>query len=287
MNEIDGWNSAHTQRAPAPAIFGMNFQTVSVGQKLVDPFESCARNTGGGCDPSYVPGGYEAGSTSSAPIFTPQLTGAIESVDHALGSMVDELRSQGVLASTTIMITAKHGQSPIDPSKLAKIGSAETNVLTAAGVTPAQVTDDDVSLVWLKDQSQTGQAVDALDADKAGPNTAHIDYVLHGQALAEQFNSPLRDPRTPDLIIQPMPGTIYSKSGAKVAEHGGFAEDDTHVAMLVVSGADLLAESSPGVSISQPVRTYQVAPTILSLLGLNPNKLDSVRAEHVQVLPAG
>ena len=110
--------------------------------------------------------------------------------------------------------------------------------------------------------------------------------MLHGQQLAEQFNSPLRDPRTPDLIIQPTPGTIYSKSGAKVAEHGGFAEDDTHVAMLVVRGADLVAGSSSAASVSEPVRTYQVAPTILSLLGLNPNKLDSVRAEHVQVLPS-
>ncbi len=287
LNEIDGWNSGHTQRAPVPAIFGMNFQTVSVGQKLVDPFESCDRNTGGGCDPSYVPGGYEPGSTSSAPIFTPQLTGAVESVDHAVGSMVDELRTQGVLASTTIIVTAKHGQSPIDPSKLAKIGSAETTVLTNAGITPAQVTDDDISLVWLRDQSQTERAVDVLNADKAGPNTAHIDYLLHGEALADQFNSPLRDPRTPDLIIQPMPGTIYSTSGGKVAEHGGFAEDDTHVAMLVVSGADLVANSSSPASVGQSVRTYQVAPTILSLLGLNPKKLDAVRAEHVQVLPGG
>ena len=37
--------------------------------------------------------------------------------------------------------------------------------------------------------------------------------------------------------------------------------------------------------MTQPVRTYQVAPTVLSLLGLNPNKLDSVRQEGVQVLP--
>jgi len=293
LNEIDGWNSGHTEHAPVPAIFGMNFQTVSVAQKLVDPVLSCARNTGGGCDPSYVPGGYAPGSTSTAPLFTPQLVGAIGSVDRAIGSMVNELKTQGVLGSTTIIITAKHGQSPIDPSKLAKIGSTETTVLTNAGVTPAQVTDDDVSLVWLQNQSQTAQAVQALEADKAGPDTARIDYVLSGQALAEQFNSPLRDPRTPDLIIQPVAGTIYSTSGAKVAEHGGFSEDDTHVAMLVVNGASMSQRggnevrggSHDGSTVTQPVRTYQVAPTILSLLGLNPNKLDSVRDEGVQVLP--
>jgi arylsulfatase A-like enzyme len=217
-------------------------------------------------------------------LFTPQLTGAIESVDTAIGSMVNELRNQGALSSTTIIITAKHGQSPIDPSKLDKVGHAVTSVLTSAGITPAFVIDDDVALVWLKDQSQTAAAVQALNADKNGPNTANIDYVLSGPALASQFNSPLQDPRTPDLIVQPMVGTIYSHSTAKVMEHGGFAPDDTHVAMLVVKGANI-GDTPIGNTVSTPVRTYQVAPTILADLGLNTNKLDSVRIENVQVLP--
>jgi hypothetical protein len=292
LNQIDGKNSRGTSSAPVPAIFGMNFQTVSVAQKLVDPFQSCVRSDNApGCDPNYVPGGYAPNTLA----FTPQLTGAIESVDSAVGSTVMELRNEGVLGSTTIIITAKHGQSPIDPSKLAKIGHTETDVLTAAGVTPAQVTDDDISLVWLNDQSQTTQAVQALAADKAGPNTARVDYVLSGPSLVARFNSPLLDPRTPDLIIQPIAGTIYSTSKAKVMEHGGFAPDDRHVAMVVTNGADMVGQgqgnrlqqggSNRGATVSTPVRTYQVAPTILADLGLNPNQLDSVRVEHVQVLP--
>jgi hypothetical protein len=217
LNQIDGWNSAHTQRAPVPAITGMNFQTVSVAQKLVDPLQSCTRTSPppSTCSPSYVPGGYEPGSTSSKPIFTPQLQGGIASIDAAIGSMVGELAGQGVLGSTSIVVTAKHGQSPIDPSASAKIGHAETKDLTNAGVSPAQVTDDDIGLVWLKDQSQTNQAVQALNADKAGANTARVDYVLCGNALAAQFNSPSKDPRTPDLIVQLIPGTIYSTSNGQ------------------------------------------------------------------------
>ncbi|HZU80159.1 MAG TPA: alkaline phosphatase family protein [Acidimicrobiales bacterium] len=284
LNEIDGWNSAHTTRAPVPAIFGMNFQTVSVAQKLIDPVQSCPRseNTPPACDPTYQPGGYEPGTLA----FTPQLSGAIESVDSAIGSMVSELRGQGVLASTTIIVTAKHGQSPIDPGKLALVGHGEVNDLTNAGVSPAQVTDDDIALIWLKDQSQTGQAVQALQADQNGANTARIDYVLSGQSLQTQFDNPQSDPRTPDLIVQPIPGTIYSHSSAKVAEHGGFAEDDTHVAMLVVNGAAVAAGTPVGDTVTTSVRTAQVAPTILSILGLNPRRLDAVRAENVAVLPA-
>ena len=279
LNQIDGFNSAHTTRAPVPAIFGMNFQTVSVGQKLVRT--DCRSGPCAG----YDPGGYEPGSTSNAPVFTPQLAGGIESVDKALKSMVDELSAKQILSSTTIIIAAKHGQSPIDPSTLQKVGHAEQDVLTNAGVKIAQLTDDDVALIWLKDQSQTAAAVDALNADKNGANTAHIQTVLSGQALAAQFNSPTVDPRTPDIIVEPIPGTIYSHSKAKVMEHGGFAEDDTHAALLVVKGANIVNDTPGDGTNNTAVQNYQVAPTILSLLGLNPNKLDSVRIEGVKVLP--
>src|SRR5207247_9502179 len=110
---------------------------------------------------------------------------------------------------------------------------AENKRVTNAGVAIAQSTDDDIDLMWLQNQSQTATAVNALLADKAGANTARVQYVLSGQPLADRFNSPLVDPRTPDLIVQPIPGTIYSTSKAKVAEHGGFSADDTHVALIV------------------------------------------------------
>jgi len=291
LNQVDGRNSTATLAAPVPAIFGMNFQAVSVGQKLVDPILSCVRSHNGpGCDPNYVPGGYEPGSTSASPIFTPQLKGAIHFVDTAIGSMVSELRKQGVLASTTIIITAKHGQSPIDPSKLALIGHAEITVLNNAGVFPAMVTDDDVALIWMNPATQaadTAKGVAALQNSISHGNPARIQTLLYGPALAAQFGNPASDPRTPDIIIQPIPGTIYSSSSAKVMEHGGFAEDDTHVAMLTVNGANVVNNSPVGATNTQPVRTFQVAPTILSDLGLNPNQLDSVRTEGIRVLPGG
>jgi hypothetical protein len=289
LNQIDGRNSWGNHKEPVPNIFGMNFQAVSVGQKLVDPTLSCVRvPTNPTCDKSYVPGGYEAGSTSTSPMFTPQLKGAIQYVDGAIGSMVSELTKEGKLASTTIIITAKHGQSPIDPSKLALIGSAEQTVLKNAGVVPAQITDDDVSLIWMNPATQaadTAKGVAALQNSISHGNPAHIQTLLYGPALTAQFGDPTTDPRTPDIIIEPIPGTIYSNSKAKVMEHGGFAEDDTLVALLTVKGANIVNKVTIGTTIGDQVRTYQVAPTILADLGLNPRKLDSVRIEHVQVLP--
>jgi hypothetical protein len=197
--------------------------------------------------------------------------------------MVDELRKQRVLDSTDIIISAKHGQSPIDPSKLAKIGDQVTPILTAAGVGVAQNTEDDISLVWLSDQYQTAAAVKALEADRTGANKAHNQTVVSGDALADRFGDPHHNHRTPDLIVQPIPGTIYTTSRAKVGEHGGFAEDHTHVALLVVEGTrdrddDQRVES-------RSVHTTQIAPTILRFLGLRPEALESVRLEDVEPLP--
>ena len=290
LNEIDGVNSAGTKRVGTPALFGMNFQTVSVAQKLVDPTLSCARNTDRAtCDPAYVPGGYEPVSLR----FTPQLQGGVASVDAAIGSIVAELRVRHLLTSTEIVITAKHGQSPIDPAKLRLIGHAEDTVLTKAGIDVAQTTDDDIALVWLKHRSQTAKAVAALDASIAAGNPARISYILSGAALEKQFGNPATDPRTPDLIVQPIPGTIYSSSKAKVAEHGGFSLDDSNVALVVVNGSTL-AKADAGQKVSQlgggrmvesQVTTTQVAPTILAALGLSPAKLDAVRIQHTAVLP--
>jgi len=95
----------------------------------------------------------------------------------------------------------------------------------------------------------------------------------------EMFGDPLRDPRTPDIVVQPKKGTIYSLSSKKWAEHGGFADDDAHVGLLVSNPA-----LRPGRD-ARIVRTKQVAPTIVAALGLDPERLDAVRMEHTETLP--
>jgi len=72
---------------------------------------------------------------------------------------------------------------------------------------------------------------------------------------------------------------IYSGSSKKIAEHGGGTRDDTQAALMV---------SWPAVrarTVSDPVSTTQVAPTILEALGLDPRALEAVRKEHTQPLP--
>jgi hypothetical protein len=103
--------------------------------------------------------------------------------------------------------------------------------------------------------------------------------IFAGQSLTLQFNDPLTDSRTPDIIVAPNVGVIYTGGTSKVAEHGGFAYDDRNV-MLVVSNPKYKAST-----FNDQVETRQIAPTIIKALGLDPTQLNAVQIEHTETLP--
>jgi hypothetical protein len=276
LHQIRGKTHDGKKDAPVPNIFGMNFQVVSVGQKLIEP------NVGSG-------GYLDAAGTPSA-----LLLGEIEFVDTAIGQFIGALKSQGLYESTVIVIVSKHGQSPIDPKRFFPIpGPSGTNGKSPATIIDSLLpaseapsgggigpTEDDVSLLWLADQKQTGNAVNMLQAHAAA---AGIGEIFYGPAVTTMYNHPglppTGDPRTPDIIVAPNVGVVYTGSSKKQEEHGGFSHDDTNVLVLV---------SNPSFApqwLSTHVETMQVAPTVLKVLGLNPQSLDSVRLEGTQVLP--
>ncbi len=162
--------------------------------------------------------------------------------------MIEALKSAGIYDSTLFIVSAKHGQSPINPAKVNKPGHFADLVaaLPDAGTNPAAlaiasanacttgpcgfVQDDDVALIWLQDQSQTQAVTDYLNTNA---KALFIDEVLAGDELKLKFNDPANDSRTPDIIVQPNYGTIYTGSTAKNAEHGGLSFGDTNVALIV------------------------------------------------------
>jgi hypothetical protein len=281
LNEIDGKDHSGKYRKPVPKLFGMNFQVVSVGQKLIE------KNVG--------TGGYR--DNIGTP--TDELLGEIEFADTSIGRMVTELKKQGLYQSTLVVISAKHGQSPIDSARYLGIGKPTTD--SPIKTSPADIlssllppseqpsnspgpTQDDISLLWLAHATDTSSAVQMLEAKSpATNNIAGIGEIFSGPGIAQMFNPPglppYGDPRTPDIIVQPNIGVVYSGSSKKLAEHGGFAHDDLNVMMLVSNPS---MESS---TVYSPVETMQVAPSILAALGLDPNSLQSVQVEGTQVLP--
>jgi len=276
LNEIDGWDHLRTKQTKVPTIFGMNFQALSVAQKLIEKSNSTV-------------GGYlDAQGTPSAALLS-----EFQFVDASIAAFVSELQKQGLLSSTLIVITAKHGQSPIDPSRYVGQtinGTSPATLLSNAGYLPFSEstnnptgigpTEDDVSLLWLASSANTDAAVALIEANPSSTTGVGLGQIYNGPSLALNYNNPTNDPRTPDIIVTPNVGVTYSGSTAKQEEHGGFSHDDTNVVLL------LSFPTFQPRTVSAGVGTAQVAPTILRALGINPSKLEAVRAEGTPVLPA-
>ena len=276
LNWIDGKTRLGKGRIPVPTIFGMNFQAVSVGQKLIE------KSNG-------VTGGYlDAAGTPSA-----ALLNEFQFVDASIAAFVSELKRQDLYNSTLIVITAKHGQSPIDPSRYVGQtinGTSPAILLSNAGYIPFSEstnnstgigpTEDDVSLLWLNSPSNTDAAVQILEQNVSPTTGIGLGQIYYGPSLILNYNDPTVDPRTPDIIVTPNVGVTYSGSTKKQAEHGGFAHDDTNVILLLSN-----PRFSPA-TVNASVGTAQVAPTILTALGIDPDALDAVRIEGTGVLPA-
>ncbi|MCW2498149.1 alkaline phosphatase family protein [Jatrophihabitans sp.] len=299
LNEIDGRDHSGKTKVGTPAIFGMNFQAVSVAQKITStPTTLIGPDAHGNYTTSAPqPGGYQFVNGKLVP--GPVLSSALSYVNTQLARMVAQLHKKGLSGSTTIIITAKHGQSPQNPNKLvtvpdgpiisainaawAKKHPSNTSLIVAG-------TDDDVWQSYLSDNSQAASdfVKDYLWSHTAqGENVNKKPVTVQHSGLAEIwaggqaahfFGVSVNNGHYPDVFGKVQVGVVYS-GPTKLAEHGGMNPDDRHV-LMIVDGRGIRSQVE-----RTPVETTQVAPTILSVLGLNPAKLTAVRLEHTRVLP--
>jgi arylsulfatase A-like enzyme len=213
----------------------------------------------------------------------------VEFVDASIGDIVGALKARGIYDDTLLIITAKHGGSPIDPALYVADGANTPATLLGSAIpfsesplntTGIGATEDDVSVLWLNKGASVSAAVELLESNAAAIGLGQIYY---GPSLWLNYNvggtDPGQDPRTPDIIVTPNVGVTYSGSTTMIADHGGFAHDDTNVMLLVAN------PRFSALTVSAATATAQVAPTILKALGLDPTALDAVRAEGTSVLP--
>jgi arylsulfatase A-like enzyme len=268
VNQIHGLDHTGTNAAPIPTLFGMNFQAVSVAQKL----KVSVTATGGS-----MPGAGSYADGAGTPGLL--LADALQHTDNSVSTIMSNLVQAGLYNSTFVVLVGKHGNSPVDTNRFVALNPANlTTLIDPAIATIAKATIDDVGLFWLADQSKA-EAVAAQFRANQNNTLYNIQDVFAGESLRWQWTDPLVDPRAPDVLLFPKPGTIFTTSNKKFAEHGGGTEQDTHIA-LVVSHPSLIARVA-----KTPVNTTQVAPTILQLLGLNPLSLQAVVQERTALLP--
>src|SRR5256885_15629439 len=109
-----------------------------------------------------------------------------------------------------------------------------SNIVNSVAPGLALLSADTGPLIWLKDQTKTQEVVAALTASMTdGVNPARIAGILAGADLAAMFADPQTDSRTPDIILQPIPGTVYTTSATKIADHAGLGSAAWKVARLV------------------------------------------------------
>ena len=284
LNEIRGFDHSGVHQVGTPAIFGMNFQTVSTAEKL--PVSDGLR--GGYLDDGVTPG--------------PLLRRALGFIDTQVAAMQGAIRAAHLQDSTVIILSAKHGQSPKNSEALLRIDDGaiiaaldaawQTAHPTATAPLVAFAVDDDGMLMWLNDRSvaATAFAKQFLLHNSGTGNNANgqpvpyrqggLGTVFAGAAAARYFGVQPGDPRAPDIFGIAQFGVVYTGGMGKIAEHGGAHAEDRDVA-LVVAGAALDGHAVDDAN----VETTQIAPTILRLLGLNPHDLMAVQIEHTAALP--
>jgi hypothetical protein len=286
LNEINGYDHSGADRVGTPAVFGMNFQTVSTAQKLPSS--------------DGLAGGYQADGVTPGPL----LARALDYVNGQVGRMMTRIEKDGLAGSTSIVISAKHGQSPTKPSALTRIDDgpiidavnaawAKAHPSATAPLVSFTV-DDDAMLWWLSDRSQAAAdfakkfllAYSGTGNDINGKpkpfTTSGLSAVYAGAAAKKYFGASPNDPRTPDLVGVAQYGTVYTGGKGKIAEHGGASAADRNVPIVVWGAAVVPCKAHVN---TQAVYTTQIAPSILHLLGLDPNRLQAVRDQGTKTLP--
>jgi arylsulfatase A-like enzyme len=277
----------------------MNFQTLSVAQKIIsDPTTLIGPDKNGDYTTSAAqPGGYQLIGGKVVP--GPVVSSALDYVNAQLGRMVATVHKDGLANSTTIIVTAKHGQSPLNPKQLVTVQDGPIiDAINAAWATahPSNTklivagTDDDLWQSYLSDNSQvadnfvknylwnhTAQGFDVNDNPVTVQHSG-LAQIWAGASAAKFFGVATGNGHYPDVFGRVQVGVVYAKP-TKLAEHGGMNPGDTHV-LMVVNGPGIKSQVN-----SRPVETTQVAPTILHVLGLNPHALTAVQKEGTPVLP--
>jgi hypothetical protein len=286
INEIKGLDHSGTHRVGTPAIFGMNFQTISTAQKLP---------TSDG-----MAGGYLAEGVTPGPL----LARALDYIDGKVGAIAEAIKDSHLDHNTVIILSAKHGQSPQTPSALTRIpdgpiidaldaawGAAHP---TATAPLVAFSINDDGMVIWLNDRSRSATSFaknfllhhsgtgNDINGNPKAYTASGLATVFAGADAAEHFHAPAGDSRVPDVFGISQYGTVYTGGRGKISEHGGANPQDRDVPLVVSGSAVGEHEVNPSY-----VETTQIAPTILRLLGLDPNALQAVRIEHTRTLPIG
>ncbi len=284
LNEIDGLDHSGAHHVGVPAIFGLNFQTVSTAEKLP---------TSDG-----LTGGYLADGVTPGPL----LSRALDDVDHQIGRLQHELLRRHLTDSTDIVLSAKHGQSPQKGSQLTRIPDGPIIDALDASWASAHPSGDPATRRLCRRRRRHAHLAqrpldrrhDVREVVPAAPRRRRQRHQRRSQAI-HPFGAPRRVRRAGRSPIlrrsagrpRVFPTSWVSHRSASCTPANKARSPSTAAPTPTTSTfpwSSPAPTSNPNVD-GQPVETTQIAPTILRLLGLDPRALQAVRIERTRTLP--
>lgn len=190
---------------------------------------------------------------------------AVESVDNAVGLIIDNLRSTGAIDSTVVIVTGDHGFVDVDTVLAPNIWLIDNGVLGREYGSPWKAcfhSAGAMSFLYLNKQDDTATLKRVMGILSALPDTVSRMFRVLDKAELRRLGC---DPRA-SLAIEPVPGIAVSnarKGTAVTARKGG-----THG---YSTGVDHTALVAYGAGIRQERREYinqtGIKSLVLSLLG--------------------
>jgi hypothetical protein len=219
----------------------------------------------------------------------------MKAFDADLGAIEAAYQRAGILSQTLFVLTADHGMMPITRFVPSTVIS---NAVTAAGTTAPDVATSSADYIWLADPTKA-QAVaqNVMNAHDPGIQSAYYLTSVAGKpqyapadssavdATTEAANQYLLDAllngHQPAVVVFGREGTSFSdpKTGWK-ADHGGNSWESQHVP-LIMSGPGI----RPGQVSNAPAELEDVAPTVLTAMGVKPTGMAGHALTEVLLQP--
>jgi arylsulfatase A-like enzyme len=219
--------------------------------------------------------------------------------DADLGRLEDSYRKAGILDQTLFVFTSDHGFAPIYHT--VSRDDIE-HAVTSAGTSIVSDTFHTAGYIWVNDLSKAAQAA----ANIAGLQNPYIQSVyfkehepdgsyayirasgagLFHVAATEAANQYLLNtfagPNGPDVAVFFTENSGSEPGGQATwkGDHGGAAWNSQHL-RIILSGAGI----KPGVTSSDPAPLMDIAPTILSLMGVTPTGMQGVPLTEAMAAP--
>ncbi len=221
----------------------------------------------------------------------------LNDVDHEIGRLVAAYGRAGLLNQTYWIVTADHGMVPavhtIDSTNI-------KSIITNAGGQPLYIGHGDYCTVWLKNLTAVPRVAAALSAANLPNVDAVYDKTASGKYQLVSPLSRLADPavarsysallgtlnqgESPDIVLMYDENTItmtptFLKVGRK-GDHEGATWGSQHIP-LFIAGPNVRR----GFTSTYPARLVDIAPTLETLMDIQPEGQDGVPLADGMISP--